>query len=48
MAAADTTITFNSIEALVYFLNHVDKEDDSMQINIRVETKKGSDTDGDN
>ena len=48
MADADYTLTFNSIEALVYFLNHVDKDDDSMQINIRVEAAKGSETDGDN
>lgn len=48
MADADNTLTFNSIEALVYFLNHVDKDDDSVQINIRVETTKGSETDGDN
>lgn len=48
MAVADNTLTFNSIEALVYFLNHLDKDDDTMQINIRVEATKGSETDGDN
>ena len=48
MADSNTEITFNSIKDLVYYLNHIDKDDNGLQINIKIQSSKGSETDGRN
>lgn len=48
MTDSNTEITFNSIKDLVYYLNHIDKDDNGLQINIKIQSSKGSETDGRN
>ena len=48
MTDSNTEITFNSIKDLVYYLNHIDKDDNGLQVNIKIQSTKGSETDGRN
>lgn len=48
MTDSNTEIIFNSIKDLVYYLNHIDKDDNGLQINIKIQSSKGSETDGRN
>ena len=48
MTDSNTEITFNSIKDLVYYLNHIDKDDNGLQVNIKIQSSKGSETDGRN